>query len=91
MARYVAVSVYEWDKTVKDGPFEFDDPSEWIAQEGQRLMPEEVALAAGYHFAADGAFAAPVDPSGPEPSHGKQHGHGHDEHGHDHGRDKHGK
>ncbi|MGW1180144.1 hypothetical protein [Streptomyces drozdowiczii] len=87
MARYVAVSVFEWDKTILDGPFEFDDPSQWIAQEGQRLMPEEVALAVGYHFAADGAFSTPADPSGSERDHGEHHEHGHGSHG----RDKHGK
>ncbi|MFJ4686470.1 hypothetical protein [Streptomyces sp. NPDC088789] len=69
--RYVAVSTDENDKTIKDGPFELDDPSQRTVQEGQRLMPEDAALAAGYHYASDGAFA-PDHPAADEDEQGDQ-------------------
>ncbi|UXX94007.1 hypothetical protein N7U49_21610 [Streptomyces sp. AD2-2] len=58
MATYVAVSNESYDKSIKAGPFELDDPSQYSAQEGTHLMLEPEARAAGYYFAADGAFAA---------------------------------
>jgi hypothetical protein len=70
MARYVAVSIYDYDKLIKDGPFEINDPSEQIVEEGQRLMLEEVALAAGYHYAEGAAFS---EAEGHD--HGKHRGH----------------
>ncbi|MEU3979633.1 hypothetical protein AB0465_18220 [Streptomyces griseoviridis] len=69
--RYVAVSTDENDKTIKDGPFELDDPSQRTVQEGQRLMPEDAALAAGYHYASDGAFA-PDQPAADDGDQGDQ-------------------
>ena len=57
MARYVAVSNDGVDKTIKDGPLELNDPSEYTPEEGNVLMPEEEALAQGYHYSEGGAFA----------------------------------
>lgn len=81
MARYVMVSIYDYDKYIKDGPFELDDPSQEIVAEGQRIMLEADALAAGYHYAEGGAFLTPEAPEDGEqaPDHGHQ-GRGHKEH-----------
>ncbi|MFF1693128.1 hypothetical protein ACFVXC_05800 [Streptomyces sp. NPDC058257] len=88
MARYVMVSIYEYDKYIKDGPFELDDPSQEIVLEGQKIMLEADALAAGYHYAEGGAFATPEDGED-KPDHGHQ-GRGHQEH-QQRGHGKHGK
>ncbi|MEU9050162.1 hypothetical protein AB0D37_07115 [Streptomyces sp. NPDC048384] len=63
MATYVAVSNESYDKAIKAGPFELDDPSQYPVQEGTHLMLESEARAAGYYYASDGAFAPeqPVD------------------------------
>ncbi|WNI17621.1 hypothetical protein [Actinacidiphila sp. ITFR-21] len=57
MATYVTVSDESYDKAIKAGPFELDDPSQQTVQEGTHLMLEADARAAGYYYAADGAFA----------------------------------
>ncbi|MET9360382.1 hypothetical protein ABZX93_05685 [Streptomyces sp. NPDC006632] len=62
MATYVAVSDESYDKAIKAGPFELDDPSQYPVQEGTHLVLESDARAAGYYFAADGAFA-PAPPA----------------------------
>ncbi|MEW1922263.1 hypothetical protein [Streptomyces sp. NPDC088360] len=63
MAVYVAVSNESYDKTIKSGPYELEDPSQQPVHMGTHLMLESEALAAGYHYAADGAFTAP-EPNG---------------------------
>ncbi|MGW3860702.1 hypothetical protein ACWEDZ_04370 [Streptomyces sp. NPDC005047] len=77
MARYVAVSTDDWDKVIKEGPYELEDPEQYSVEPGQRLMPEEDALAAGYRYAEGGAAVAPGEPSEGEesPGRGKKRGH----------------
>ncbi|MFE4527105.1 hypothetical protein ACFRMO_07890 [Streptomyces anulatus] len=72
--RFVTVSTESFDKTIKFGPLELDDPSDYVPAEGTRLMPEEEALAAGYRYAEGGAAFAPADES-----HGNRATHGQDE------------
>lgn len=86
MATYVAVSNTPWDKAIKAGPFELDDPTQYSTQMGTHLMLESEALATGYAFAADGAFAAEQpdhsDDHGKHCDHGKHSKHGkHGDHG----------
>ncbi|MEV7902169.1 hypothetical protein [Streptomyces anulatus] len=57
--RYVTVSTEDFDKVIKFGPLELDDPSQHVPAEGTRLMPEEEALAAGYRYSEGGAAFAP--------------------------------
>ncbi|MET8342459.1 hypothetical protein [Streptomyces microflavus] len=57
MTTYVAVSDTSWDKSIKKGPFELEDPSQYSAEMGTHLVLESEARAAGYTYAADGAFA----------------------------------
>lgn len=57
MSTYVAVSNESWDKAIKAGLFELDDPSQYPVQEGTHLMLESEARAEGYYYASDGAFA----------------------------------
>ncbi|WP_274032538.1 hypothetical protein [Streptomyces sp. MMBL 11-1] len=71
--RFVVVSIEDFDKTIKFGPLELNDPSEYVPAEGTRLMPEEEALTAGYHYAEGGAGFAPD-----EESHGNHAAHGQD-------------
>ncbi|MFI7083878.1 hypothetical protein ACIBUR_09755 [Streptomyces anulatus] len=71
--RFVTVSTEDFDKTIKFGPLELDDPSDHVPAEGTRLMPEEEALAAGYRYAEGGAAFAPEDES-----HGNRAAHGQD-------------
>lgn len=55
MARYVIVTADGFSKAIVEGPFELEDPALAVVEEGQRLMPEDEALNAGYRYAADGA------------------------------------
>lgn len=64
MARYVVVDADGIDKTIKLGPLELEDPSQYSAPEGNILMLEEVALSEGYRYAEGGAAVAPEDPDG---------------------------
>jgi hypothetical protein len=62
--RYVLVDADGIDKTIKYGPLELEDPSQYSVPEGNKLMPEEQALAEGYRYPEGGAALAPEDPDG---------------------------
>lgn len=82
--RYVVVSVEDFDKSIKFGPLELEDPSEYIPDEGTKLISEEEALASGYRYAeGGGAGFAPGDDD-------HDHDHGSNGRGKKHGHDKHG-
>ncbi|MFV0135495.1 hypothetical protein ACLGIH_20125 [Streptomyces sp. HMX87] len=66
MARYVLVDADGIDMTIKYGPIELEDPSQYSVPEGNQLMLESVALSEGYRYAEGGAAFAPEDPSSGE-------------------------
>ncbi|MFD9815133.1 hypothetical protein [Streptomyces sp. NPDC059080] len=57
MAVYVVVSDTPYEKAIMAGPYELEDPSQFPTQLGTHLMLESEALANGYQYAPDGAFA----------------------------------
>ncbi|MFH9731874.1 hypothetical protein [Streptomyces sp. NPDC017260] len=86
MARYVLVAADGYSKEITGGPWDTDDPS-WIAvPEGNRLMLEEEAFAAGYYYSpGGGAGVAPEQPDGADTDVQDRHhgqGRGHDKHDH---------
>ncbi|MEU1552144.1 hypothetical protein ABZ517_05405 [Streptomyces scabiei] len=66
MARYVLVEADGIDLTIKFGPIELEDPSQYTVPEGQKLLLEEVALSEGYRYSEGGAGFAAQDPDGSE-------------------------
>lgn len=62
MARYVLVDADGIDMTIKYGPIELEDPSEYSVPEGNKLMLEETALGEGYRYSEGGAALAPDSP-----------------------------
>lgn len=82
--RYVAVSTEDFDKVIKFGPFELEDPSEYVPAEGTRLMLEEEALAAGYRYPEGGGAGVAPGECDPGASSGRGQKRGHDKHGDKH-------
>lgn len=64
MARYVLVDADGIDMTIKYGPIELEDPSQYSVPEGNKLLLESTALGEGYRYAEGGAAVAPDSPDG---------------------------
>lgn len=64
MARYVLVDADGIDMTIKYGPIELEDPSQYSVPEGNKLLLESTALGEGYRYAEGGAAVAPDNPDG---------------------------
>ncbi|MEU0214545.1 hypothetical protein ABZ281_05245 [Streptomyces sp. NPDC006265] len=64
MARYVLVDADGIDMTIKYGPIELEDPSQYSVPEGNKLLLESTALGEGYRYAEGGAAFAPENPDG---------------------------
>ncbi|WP_329271953.1 hypothetical protein [Streptomyces sp. NBC_01451] len=64
MARYVLVDADGIDMTIKYGPIELEDPSQYSVPEGNKLLLESTALGEGYRYAEGGGALAPENPDG---------------------------